>query len=68
MRKKKNKSTGFLKLTVYITLSALGIMLVVAAGLFIYITSLFDELPQFEKLEKYNPISSLKSIRPTECL
>ncbi len=55
MRKKKNKNTGFLKLTVYITLSALGLTAIVSAGIFVYVASLFDELPQFEKLEKYEP-------------
>jgi penicillin-binding protein 1A len=55
MRKKQNKNAGFIKLTAYFVLTAAGFAVLSVAILYLYISGLAGDLPQFEKLEKYEP-------------
>jgi penicillin-binding protein 1A len=50
MNKKK-----IILMTVYLTSAVVVVSGLTVFFLYLYITSLFDELPQFEKLEKYEP-------------
>ncbi|MBU4486464.1 MAG: PBP1A family penicillin-binding protein [Candidatus Delongbacteria bacterium] len=49
------RKTGILRMTISITAVAVGFSLFSLFVVYIYISSLIDELPEFERLEKYEP-------------
>lgn len=54
-KSKASKKKNILLMTVYLTSAVIIISGLTVFFLYLYITSLFDELPRFEKLEKYEP-------------
>ncbi len=55
MRKKRANDPGILKITAILVLTVAASAVIFISALYFYISSLADDLPQFEKLEKYEP-------------
>jgi penicillin-binding protein 1A len=54
-KSRTGKEKGILAVSAYITLTALGISVLTFLIVYLYVSSLIDELPKFERLAKYEP-------------